>query len=169
LLHRDPVDIDAQAGETTALIAQAAVTAAGAGRSASDREQRSPSYLAWSAAFAGAATLLYGALLWLIFGDQQLGRTAPVRERGKHFAKAASRRRATRSTPGRSSCSRGARSASWPGAGARILEAHGWVLFSRGFRTRAHGASSSKTACSVWCMRLLLAIVGALPGICSPS
>ena len=60
------VDIDAQAGETTALIAQAAALrleqAIG-----ERREQQTPSYLALSAAFALAATLLYGAILWLIF------------------------------------------------------------------------------------------------------
>ena len=61
-----PIDIDAQAGETTRLIAQAAVlrleTAIG-----ERREQQTPTYLAWSATFAVAATLLYGGILWLIF------------------------------------------------------------------------------------------------------
>ena len=61
-----PIDIDAHAGETTQLIAQAAAQrlelAIG-----ERREQQTPSYLAWSAAFAAAATLLYGALLWLTF------------------------------------------------------------------------------------------------------
>jgi small-conductance mechanosensitive channel len=61
-----PIDVDAQVGETTQLIAQAAAQrlelAIG-----ERREQQTPSYLAWSATFAAAATLLYGAFLWLIF------------------------------------------------------------------------------------------------------
>ena len=61
-----PVDIDVQAGETTQLIAQAAVLRLELAI-AEYREQRTPSYLAWSAAFAAAATMLYGLLLWLIF------------------------------------------------------------------------------------------------------
>ena len=61
-----PVDIDAQAGETTQLIAQASIQRLEQAIS-ERREQRMPSYLAWSAAFAAAATVLYGALLWLIF------------------------------------------------------------------------------------------------------
>ena len=60
------VDIDAQAGETTALIAQAAALRLELAIS-ERREQQTPSYLAWSAAFAAAATLLYGAVLWLVF------------------------------------------------------------------------------------------------------
>ena len=61
-----PIDIDAPAGETTQLIAQAAVLRLEP--AIGERgEQQTPSYLAWSAAFATAATLLYGALLWLIF------------------------------------------------------------------------------------------------------
>jgi small-conductance mechanosensitive channel len=60
------IDVDSQAGETTQLIAQAAAQrlemAIG-----ERREQQTPSYLAWSAGFAASATLLYGAVLWLIF------------------------------------------------------------------------------------------------------
>jgi small-conductance mechanosensitive channel len=60
------IDVDSQAGETTQLIAQAAAQrlemAIG-----ERREQQTPSYLAWSAAFAAAATLLFAAILWLIF------------------------------------------------------------------------------------------------------
>ena len=61
-----PIDVDSQAGETTQLIAQAAAQrlemAIG-----ERREQQTPTYLAWSAAFATAATLLYVAVLWLMF------------------------------------------------------------------------------------------------------
>jgi len=84
------VDIDAQAGETTALIAQAAVLRLE--QAVGERnEQRSPSYLAWSAAFAGAATLLYGALLWLIFGvnswvGERLSASAAKHSRKLHLA-----------------------------------------------------------------------------------
>jgi len=60
------IDIDAQAGETTLLVARAAgqrLEQAVRER----REQQTPRYLATAAAFAAVASLLYAAILWLIF------------------------------------------------------------------------------------------------------
>jgi small-conductance mechanosensitive channel len=59
------IDVDAQAGETTQLMARE--TARRLERAIAERrEQRSPGYLASAAALAAAATLVYGAFLWLL-------------------------------------------------------------------------------------------------------
>jgi small-conductance mechanosensitive channel len=60
------IDIDESAGETTQLVAREAIKRLEQAI-AERREQSSPRYMATAAAFAAAATLLYGALLWLIF------------------------------------------------------------------------------------------------------
>jgi small-conductance mechanosensitive channel len=60
------IDIDAQAGETTRLVAQAASQRLD--QAILERhEQQTPRYLTEALGFASAATLLYGTLLWLIF------------------------------------------------------------------------------------------------------
>ena len=60
------VDIDAQAGETTRLVAQAASQRLD--QAIIERqEQQTPRYFTEALAFAAAATLLYGTLLWVIF------------------------------------------------------------------------------------------------------
>jgi small-conductance mechanosensitive channel len=60
------VDIDETAGETTQLVAREA--AKRLERAMLDwREQHSPRYVASAAGLAAVATLLYGALLWLLF------------------------------------------------------------------------------------------------------
>jgi small-conductance mechanosensitive channel len=60
------IDIDAQAGETTLFVArEAGKRLESAIRER--REQETPRYIATAAAFSAAATLLYGAVLWLIF------------------------------------------------------------------------------------------------------
>ena len=61
-----PVDIDAQAGETTQLVAQAASQRLDQAI-LERREQQEPRYLLEALGFASAATLLYGTLLWVIF------------------------------------------------------------------------------------------------------
>ena len=67
------IDIDANAGETAQLVAQEAgkrLERAIAER----REQHSLRYLATAAAYAAAATALYGALLWLLaWGSRRIG------------------------------------------------------------------------------------------------
>ena len=60
------IDIDAQAGETTRLVAQAASQRLD--QAILERhEQQTPRYLTEAFGFAAAATLLYGTVLWLIF------------------------------------------------------------------------------------------------------
>jgi len=68
------VDIDPQAGETTQLVAQAAVQRLD--QAIIERqEQRAPRYLAEALGFAAAATLLYGTLLWAFFrANRWIGR-----------------------------------------------------------------------------------------------
>jgi small-conductance mechanosensitive channel len=61
-----PVDIDTQAGETTQLVAREA--AERLERSVLEwREHRTPRYLAKAAALVAGATLLFAAILWLLF------------------------------------------------------------------------------------------------------
>jgi small-conductance mechanosensitive channel len=60
------VDIDTQAGETTPIVARAAVKRLEQAL-AERRQQETPRYLAEAAVFAALATLLYGTLLWAIF------------------------------------------------------------------------------------------------------
>ena len=60
------VDIDEQAGETTRVVALEAVSRIERAL-AERREQQTPRYLAVHLAFAALATLLYGAILWLIY------------------------------------------------------------------------------------------------------
>ena len=68
-----PVDIDASSGETTQLVAREA------GRRleraiAEYREQRGPRYLGVAAAAAAGATLLFAAILWLLYhGNRWIG------------------------------------------------------------------------------------------------
>jgi len=60
------VDIDTSAGETTQIVAREA--AKRLERAMLEwREQRSPKYLASAAGLAAVATLIYGALLWLLY------------------------------------------------------------------------------------------------------
>jgi small-conductance mechanosensitive channel len=59
------VDIDASSGETTQIVAREAARRLERAM-AEWREQRSPAYLATAAGLAAAATLVYGALLWLL-------------------------------------------------------------------------------------------------------
>jgi small-conductance mechanosensitive channel len=60
------VDIDASAGETTQIVAREA--AKRLERAIVEwREQRSPAYLGRAAGLAAVATLVYGALLWLLY------------------------------------------------------------------------------------------------------
>jgi small-conductance mechanosensitive channel len=60
------IDIEPEAGESTQIVAREAIKRLEQAI-AERREQSSPRYMATAAAFAAAATLLYGALLWLIF------------------------------------------------------------------------------------------------------
>jgi small-conductance mechanosensitive channel len=60
------IDIDESAGETTQIVAREAIKRLEQAV-AERREQSSLRYMATAALFAAAATLLYGALLWLIF------------------------------------------------------------------------------------------------------
>src|SRR5262249_10559383 len=60
------IDIDEQAGETTQNVAQEAARRL-QNALAEYREQRAPRYLAQRLGFAALATLLYGALLWLVY------------------------------------------------------------------------------------------------------
>jgi len=68
-----PIDIDAQAGETTQIVAREA--ARRLEQSLLEwREQRTPRYLATAVALALVATLFYGAILWLLFrGNRWIG------------------------------------------------------------------------------------------------
>jgi small-conductance mechanosensitive channel len=60
-----PVDVDRQAGETTEIVARE--SAARLERAIMEwREHRTPRYLATAAALAAGATLIYGAILWLL-------------------------------------------------------------------------------------------------------
>ncbi|HKA45547.1 MAG TPA: mechanosensitive ion channel domain-containing protein, partial [Burkholderiales bacterium] len=82
------IDIDEQAGETTQNVAneaakrlQSAIT--------EFREQRTPRYLATHLGYAAAATLLYGAVLWLIYwlngwSGRRLSQTAARRSDTLH-------------------------------------------------------------------------------------
>ena len=67
------IDIDANAGETTALVAKE--TGKRLERAIVERrEQHSLGYLATAAGFAAGATAVYGALLWLlVLGSRRLG------------------------------------------------------------------------------------------------
>ena len=67
------IDIDAQAVETTSLLAKE--TAKRLERAIAERrEQHSLRYLATAAAYAAAATAVYGALMWLLrLGSRRLG------------------------------------------------------------------------------------------------
>ena len=60
------VDIDEQAGETTQIVARETVKRLDQAI-AERREQETPRYLATAAAFSAVVTLLYGALLWVLF------------------------------------------------------------------------------------------------------
>jgi small-conductance mechanosensitive channel len=60
------IDIDQAAGETTQIVAREAIRRLEQAI-AERREQGSLRYMATAAAFAAAATLLYGALLWLVY------------------------------------------------------------------------------------------------------
>jgi small-conductance mechanosensitive channel len=66
------IDIDANAGETTTLVAQE--SAKRLERAIAERrEQHSLKYLATAAAYAAGATVIYGALLWLLWlGSRRL-------------------------------------------------------------------------------------------------
>jgi len=61
------VDIDALAGETTQMVAKLSVQRLEQAI-VERREEEKPRYLAIAAAYALTATLLYGVLLWLVFG-----------------------------------------------------------------------------------------------------
>jgi small-conductance mechanosensitive channel len=68
-----PADIDAASGETPRVVAQEAARRLEFAI-AEWREQSSPRYLAYAAMFAAAATLLYAAVLWLLYrGNQWIG------------------------------------------------------------------------------------------------
>jgi small-conductance mechanosensitive channel len=67
------IDIDANAGETTQLMAKEAAKRL-QGAIAERREQHSLRYLATAGAYAAGATVLYGALLWLLaWGSRRVG------------------------------------------------------------------------------------------------
>ncbi len=69
------IDIDPQTGETTQLVAREAIRRLEQAI-AERREQRSPRYMATAAGLAAAATLVYGALVWLLY---RLSRWAGLR------------------------------------------------------------------------------------------
>ena len=67
------IDIDPQAGETTMLVAREAARRLEQAI-AERREQRSPGYLLIALAYAAAATLVYGLLVWgLVRGNRWVG------------------------------------------------------------------------------------------------
>jgi len=60
------IDVDEDAGETTQLVAREAIKRLE--RAIGERrEQQTPRYVATAAALAAGATLIYGAILWLLF------------------------------------------------------------------------------------------------------
>jgi small-conductance mechanosensitive channel len=67
------IDVDAQAGESTAVVAREAAKRL-EGAIIERREQETPRYIATAAAYSVAATLLYSLILWLVIrGNRWIG------------------------------------------------------------------------------------------------
>jgi small-conductance mechanosensitive channel len=149
------IDIDESVGETTNNVAREAAKRLEQAI-AERREQRSPRYMAAAAAFAAAATLIYGALLWLIF---RVNRWVGVR------AAAVAEERARRLNLGGVNrlASRAVTMAAWLLALALTTW---WLAFvlERFPYTRAWGERLTFNLLDL-AKQVLVAIVGATPGL----
>ena len=149
------IDIDEAAGETTQIVAREAIKRLEQAI-AERREQRSPRYMAQAAAFAAAATLLYGALLWLVF---RVNRWVGLR-----VANAAEARARRLNLGGVSRlASRGVTLAAWMLA---LALSTWWLAFvlERFPYTRAWGERLTSNLLEL-AEQVLVAIVGATPGL----
>ena len=149
------VDIDASAGETTQIVAREAARRLERAM-AEWREQRSPRYLASAAGLAAVATLVYAFLLWLVY---RAGRWAGLRaavaaeERARRLELRGVNRLASRAVSLLAWLIGIALSAAWL---AYVLERFPY--------TRAWGERLTLNLLDL-VRQVLLAIVGALPGL----
>jgi small-conductance mechanosensitive channel len=149
------VDIDASAGETTQIVAREAATRLERAM-AEWREQRSPKYLASAAGLAAVATLVYGVLLWLLYRS---GRWASQR-----VATAAEERARRLELRGVNRlASRAVSAFAWL-IGISLTAAWLAYVLERFPYTRAWGERLTFNLLDLL-RQVLLAIVGALPGL----
>ena len=149
------IDIDPEIGETTLIVAREAV-----GRLeqaiVERREQHSPGYLLRSAAYAAAATLVYGLLVWGLFRgarwvEQRISAMADEKARKLHLG---SVRRIARV---------GVTMLTWTIAILASISWAAYVLEQFPF-TRRWGENLASNLLEV-AARVALAIAGALPGL----
>jgi small-conductance mechanosensitive channel len=149
------IDIDEASGETTQIVAREAIKRLEQAI-AERREQRSLAYMATAAALAAAATLLYGALLWLV--------TRASRWAGARAATAAEARALRLKLRGVNRlASRAVTALAWL-VGIALTTVWLAYVLERFPYTRAWGERLESNLLDL-ATQLLLAIVGAVPGL----